>query len=324
MENNFKTISLPALIWKWRIHLLVIVFVSGAGAYIFSGPQFIKPMFKSDAILYPSNLIPYSTESPTEQMLQLLQSSDIRDSIVSRFGLMKHYEIDPATNKFPRTKLYNIYADNVKFSQTEYESVRIEVWDSDPELAAKMVAEIIRLLNIKARELQREKSREIVVIGQKQLDAKAREIDSLSAQLREITDKYNIIDYQAQVSAITRSYYRALADKKSPAALEEMRSAMKNLREQGERFNALREMIDRANAHYNDIKIALENSKKDVEKELSYSNTVAYPLPEEKKSYPSRLLIVIVTVISSLVIAILFMAASDNLASIKSAINPGK
>ncbi|MBK5285154.1 MAG: hypothetical protein JJE25_07095, partial [Bacteroidia bacterium] len=273
---------------------------------------------------YPSNLIPYSTESPTEQMMQLLQSSDIRDSVVSKFDLMKHYDINPDAIKFPRTKLYNQYADNVKFSQTEYESVRIEVWDTDPELAAKMVAEIINLLNIKARNLQRNKSKELVVIEQKQLDANAMEIDSLSAHLREITEKYDIVDYQAQVTAITRNYYRALADKKSPAALEEMRRAMKNLREQGENYNALKEMIDRANAHFNDLKISLENSKKDVDKELSYSNTVAYPLPEEKKSSPVRLLIVIVAAVSSLLLAILIMAISDNFNNLKAMIKQGR
>lgn len=324
MENNFRTSNLPALLWKWRIHLLVIIFVSGTGAFIFSGPQFIKPLYKSEAILYPSNLIPYSTESPTEQMLQLLQSSDLRDSIVNHFNLMKHYDINPSKTKFPRTELYTMYADNVKFSQTEYESVRIEAWDTDPELASKMVAEIINLFNFKARSLQRSKSRELVIIGQKLLNAKANEIDSLSGRLREITELYNIVDYQAQVSALMRAYYRALAEKKSPAALEEMRGVMKNLREQGERFNALREMITRANAHYNELKIELENSEKDVEKELSYSNTVAYPLPEEKKSYPSRMLIVIVAVSVAFLLAVMIMAMVDNADQIKSSLRYGK
>lgn len=324
MENNFNTSNLPSLLWKWRIHLLVIIFISGTGAFIFSGPQFIKPLYKSEAILYPSNLIPYSTESPTEQMLQLLQSSDIRDSIVHHFNLMKHYDINPDEIKFPRTQLYNMYSDNVRFSQTEYESVRIEVWDTDPELASKMVAEIINLFNFKARSLQRSKSRELVIIGQKLLDSKTDEIDSLSGKLREITDQYNIVDYQAQVSALMRAYYRALADRKSPAALEEMRAVMKNLREQGERFNALREMIDRANAHYNDLKIELENSRRDVDKELSYSNTVAYPLPEEKKSYPSRMLIVIVAVSVSFLLALLLMAVVDNVDQLKSTLRSEK
>lgn len=313
MENNFKSTGLLVLLWKWRVHLLVILFLSGTGAFIFSGPQFIKPMYSSEAILYPSNLIPYSTESPTEQMLQLLQSTEIRDSIISEFNLMKHYEIDPAKTKFPRTELYDTYHSNIKFSQTEYESVRIEARDIDPQLAAKIVGSIIRLLNMKARSLQREKSMELVVIEQRQLDAKQREIDSLSSALKSITEQYNIIDYQSQVAAITRNYYRALAQKHAPGALEEMRTMMTNLRDQGERYNALKGMIDHAGVQFNEIKTALETSKRDVDKELSYSNTVAYPMPEERKSYPSRLLIVIMTMASTFILAIVIIALSENL-----------
>jgi hypothetical protein len=209
-----------------------------------------------------------------------------------------------------------MYHGNVKFAQTEFESVRIEVRDVDPQLAAKMVASVIRLLNMKARGLQREKSMEIVVIEQTQLDAKRKEMDSLSAGLKTITDQYNIIDYQSQVSAITRNYYRALALKQSPSALEEMRTMMTNLRDQGEKYNELKGMIDRANIQYNEIKISLEAAKKDVNKELSYSNTVAYPMPEERKSYPSRMLIVIMTMASTFVLALLIIAISENLRNI--------
>src|SRR5258706_3467755 len=324
MENNFRSTGLLVLLWKWRVHLLVILCLSGTGAFMFPGPQFIKPMYSSEAILYPSNLIPYSTESPTEQMLQLLQSSEIRDSIIAQFDLMKHYEIDPAKTRFPRTELYDSYRSNIKFSQTEYESVRIEARDVDAQLAAKMVGSIIRLLNMKARGLQREKSMEIVVIEQNQLDSKRKEIDSLSATLKTITDHYNIIDYRSQVSAITRNYYRALAERKSGSGLEEMRQMMTNLREQGEKYNELKGMIDRANINYNEIKISLEVARKDVGKELSYSNTVAYPMPEERKSYPSRLLIVIMTMASTFVLTLVIIALSENLRNINFSNTPAQ
>src|SRR5258706_14475469 len=112
MENNFRSTGLLVLLWKWRVHLLVILFLSGTGAFIFSGPQLIKPMYSSEAILYPSNLIPYSTESPTAQMLQLLQSSEIRDSIIAQLDLMKRNEIEPAKSRIHRTQLYDSYLSN--------------------------------------------------------------------------------------------------------------------------------------------------------------------------------------------------------------------
>ncbi|MCX6290290.1 MAG: hypothetical protein NT126_00830 [Bacteroidetes bacterium] len=75
---NSAEIIKSVIRWKW--HLLTVAFISLAASVIFSGPSFIKPKFKSFAILYPSNLVTYSTESSTEQMLQLLQSSDVREA----------------------------------------------------------------------------------------------------------------------------------------------------------------------------------------------------------------------------------------------------
>jgi capsule polysaccharide export protein KpsE/RkpR len=92
-----------------------------------------------------------------------------------------------------------------------------------------------------------------------------------------------------------------------------MRTMMTNLREQGEKYNALKGMIDRANTQSNEIKIALEAAEKDVDKQLSYSNTVAYPMPQERKSYPSRLLIVIMTMASTFILALVIIAITDNI-----------
>jgi capsular polysaccharide biosynthesis protein len=72
MNNNtfFNSIELIQLVKKWKKHLIVVGAVSLLGSVIFSSPLFIKPKYKSFALVYPSNLIAYSTESATEQMHQ--------------------------------------------------------------------------------------------------------------------------------------------------------------------------------------------------------------------------------------------------------------
>ncbi|MDZ7778316.1 MAG: hypothetical protein U5L09_23200 [Bacteroidales bacterium] len=61
-------------------------------AAIFSSAMLITPKYNSRAVIYPSNVAPYSDESETEQLLQWLQSRDIKDSMIRRFELGKHYE----------------------------------------------------------------------------------------------------------------------------------------------------------------------------------------------------------------------------------------
>ena len=64
-------------------------------------------------MIYPSNLIAYSTESSTEQMLQLTQSYDIRDKIINTFHLFEHYNIDTLKNKTFKSEVYKKYDENI-------------------------------------------------------------------------------------------------------------------------------------------------------------------------------------------------------------------
>ena len=134
MESQFYQINLLHILLKWKIHLAVIVILAIVLAAIFSGPTFITPKFKSFAVVYPSNISPYSDENETEQMLQILQSKDISDSIIKKYDLAKHYEIDSNYKYFYSTMMYE-YSQNVSITKTPYEGVRIEVSDKDPNIA---------------------------------------------------------------------------------------------------------------------------------------------------------------------------------------------
>jgi diguanylate cyclase (GGDEF)-like protein len=100
--------------------------------------MFITPKFKSFGIVYPSNISSYSDESETEQMLQILQSGDIRDSVIRKFNLSKHYEIDSTYKYFVSTIIWE-YSQNVKVSKTPYEGINIEVMDKDPKIKVKLI-----------------------------------------------------------------------------------------------------------------------------------------------------------------------------------------
>ena len=99
MENIFSNLNLVKIMIKWRLHMLIIIILAIALSVLFSCPWFIKPKYKSSAVLYPSNLIPYSSETPTELMLQIFKSDEVRDSLIEKFNLESHYDIDK-NNKY--------------------------------------------------------------------------------------------------------------------------------------------------------------------------------------------------------------------------------
>ncbi len=312
MENNtfFNSIELLQLVKKWKKHLIIIGIISLVGSVIFSSPFFIKPKYKSFALIYPSNLIAYSTESATEQMLQLAQSYDIRNKIIKTFHLFEHYGIDTVKNKIFRSEVYKKYDENIIIKKTEYESMEITVFDTDPIIASAIADSIIHYFDVKARDLQVEKSYEVMIISQDQLEVKKKEMDSLQNRMREYSMQYGLLDYKEQSKEVTRAYMRGLTvgNKK---VIDETNKIMEGLRDKGTEFNSLNEHLWRIRGTYNDLKLQYDIAYRDVYKKLTYANVVTRPFASDKKSYPVRWLIVVISVGSSLLLAFMVLLILD-------------
>jgi uncharacterized protein involved in exopolysaccharide biosynthesis len=306
MNSTLQSINISKELVRWRKHLLIVGVIALVASAIFSGPAFIKPRFKSFAILYPINLQTYSQESPTENMIQLLGSSDIQDQLIKDFNLYHHYKIDTTDNPHKYTDVLKILEDMVSVKKTEYESVEIKVYDISPDTASAMVDSIISHMNQKARELQRAKTREILETAQMRLDLKRTEVDSLEKLVDEYRTNYGILDYGAQTREYSRAYGKALTSG-SQKGLAESKRMLDMLAQKGGQFQILDDRLYKAKATYNDFKLDVENLKKDMIKEWTYEHIVTRPVPADKKSYPIRWLIVAVSVSTSLFLAFLIL-----------------
>jgi uncharacterized protein involved in exopolysaccharide biosynthesis len=300
MDNTINNMYLLNLTIKWRKHLIIILISVILISIIFTAPYFISPKFKSYSTIYPSNLLSYSNESVTEQMLQLFKSDDIRDDILKKFKLATHYKVD-TTKQYYHTKLIRIWNNNVTIHKTEYESVEIEVLDTDPVLARDIVNEMILLFNQKVRQMMREKTSEVVVMLRKQLNERKAERDSLSAKIDKIRQEYNILDFGSQAREATRGY--VLPNGKNTNASK----IIKSLQDKGGEYNLLNSQLENTNRNYLSTKTEYENSLKDLTKELTYTNIVNKPVPADRKCYPIRWLIVIISVVSSYILSMLII-----------------
>lgn len=312
-KHGFDVLFIVEIIIKYKKQLAIIGVVSVLLSVIFSSEYFIKPRFKSTAIVYPSNLVPYSTESPTEQLLQLFESDDIRDDLIKDFDLYTHYDID-TNQKYPLTALHGQMMENIKIDKTKFESVEITVWDTDPFVARDIADSLLAKLDNKAKALQREKSAEVVVIHKNMLDQKKAEMDSMEYELMQIRNKYGILDFGDQIKSFSRVYYEEMAagragQNNSGRAMDKTMDALLN---NGGEYVALREHLWRIRGTYNDYKIQYENSLKDLTKELTYSNVVTKPVPAEKKSYPVRSLIVIMFTGAMLALSFIIIVIYEN------------
>ncbi len=297
-ENTPTNHYLIELIIKWKKHFIIVTILSIAASAIFSSSFFIAPIYKSFAIVYPSNIIPYSNESPTEQLVQLLEATDIRESVIRKFNLAAHYNIDTTAN-LGVFNLIKKYQSNVEISQTQFNSIEIKVFDTDPQLACDMVNEIIKALNLKARSLQRAKTKEVLEIVNNQLLVKKLQMDSINSALQTMRVKYQILDYGIQVKEYSKSYLKALSSGGSKGSIKDIDNMMRNLEEKGGEFYQMKQTFDVVLNSYNTSKLEYDKVESDMNKLLTYTNIISKPIPTDKKSYPIRWLIVFISVIST-------------------------
>ena len=298
-----KNFDLLNIILKWKITLAIVIGLTVVLSSVFSSSFFIKPKYKSTAVIYPSNLMPYSQESPTEQMLQLFQSDSIFNHVVDFFHLIQHYELDSASPTI-HNELLGIYNENVSIKKTEYEAVKIEVMDQKPEVACSIINEMVNAFNAYTLKLNKAKSGELVNIYGEQIKTKQEQIDSINTALKELAVKFGIIDYKAQSRELSKEYYRTIATG-NEKKINELTNSLRNLEERGGKFHELQQHLKQATSEYARLLEKYNAIVNDTEKYLTYTNMVVKPFPSDKKAYPIRWLIVTVAACSALLFSLI-------------------
>src|SRR5690606_17368658 len=233
MSNFFDNQRIFQLIWNRKVHFFIVGAIAVLLSAIFSGPAFIKPKFKSAARIYPSNIWVMSEESETEQMLEIINSRDIKLKVIDAFNLHEVYKVK-RDDPYYMTYMLDLYNQNVNASKTKFETVEIKVMDYDPQRASDMCDSIIRFYNKKVRNIHKAKDWEMVQIAQKNLDKKYSELDTLMAELDFVRKEYGILDFKSQVEKVTEGYMNALASgRASGADTRKIQDLYNNLAEKG-------------------------------------------------------------------------------------------
>lgn len=312
MDKLFNSAHLINLIARWRYHLLAIVIVSAILAAVFSSATFITPLYKSKAVAYPANVEPYSDESETEQMLQILGSQDIVDSVIKKFDLAKHYKINPEY-KYYKTALYNTYHEHVSISKTPYESVQIEVSDRNPDTASLMVTAILNFYDRKISQLHKSKSLEVIDMYNIQLTKKRIVLDSLKNILYKLGTEEGLIEYGFQSQELMRGYLGTIdGGNQSKINSKEVERLLANMEKGSGQLIEVVQMLQHEARSYVDVKIDYEMAIRFYDSNLTYSNIITYPFPSDKKSYPIRWLIVAIASLASFVMALMIIFFIEN------------
>jgi capsular polysaccharide biosynthesis protein len=307
MENFFNNERIFKSLWKWKTHIAITIVFAIILSSIISSSLFIKPKFKSTGKAYPVNTQKYSEESESEQMLEDIRSTDNKFRLIEAFHLDKVYKISKSDPLY-KTYILAEFDENISFKKTEFETVEIKVLDESPQRASDMVDSLIVYFDQLLQHQFAVKYLEVAEIAKRDLKNKNAEIDSVQTLLSEMSNKYNILDYGAQVEAATVGLMDAAARKGDIKPAKEL---LENLKEKGIEFNRLQTQLKSFVRVADSLKIQYDLGISQGTKKITYSIIVERPFPADKKSYPVRWLIVLLSTLAAFTASVVTVLLID-------------
>ena len=325
-HNTYNSKYLCKLLVEYRKPILIILAVAALCAVFFSAPFFITPLFKSTTIIYPTSsnsiskvlisttyqsekdIMNFGEDEQTEQMLQVLNSNRVRDKVISRFNLMEHYNIKP-DSKYPYTKLNKLYDARIKFRRTEYNAVKITVLDSDAALSARIANEIAEIFDSTMNQMQKEVAVKAFRLVEEEYTTLWNEMHQLEDSLNTLR-KLGVFDYESQVEMLSQQMAVELG-KGNTQGINNIQKQLDILAEYGGASYAINERLDNDRLQLSLVKSKYEEAKMDATQDIPHKFVVTSAFQAERKSYPIRWIIVVVTVLSTFLLLIFCIVFYD-------------
>lgn len=332
-NNSFNSTNFIVFLWQKRKIIIGLTLAAAILAAIFSAPFFITPKFKSTVVLFPSStnsiskallgdnqgykqdLLQFGEEEHAEQLLQILNSSRIRDRIIQKYDLMKHYDIDP-DSKYKRTLLNKEYESNIKYRRTENMAVEITVLDISPDTAALIANDIAALLDSLKINMQKERAYRGYQIVKAEYESLRNDIQFKEDSLTKLREK-GVHDYETQAEMINRQLAIEIAKNPDSRAVKALNGQLAILAQYGGAYVSLRDGLEYEKKLLVEVKEKYDKAKIDAQEELPQTFKVDMAYPAEKKSYPIRWLIVLVASVSTLLLTIFILILIDTLKDVQ-------
>ena len=319
-ENEVKPITLVSVMnffWRWRKVFIISASIAAALAIILTHPAITKPKYKAQHIFYPTknnsisnalltelsqrqqDPLEFGEEIEAEKALQIIQSGTLIGRLVKNFNLMEHYGIDPQKEKFPKYALDNKIKENFNFERTRYLSIKIEVLDEDPKMAAALANGIALLYDSIKTEVQNQVATPALDIVERALSDKRKKIEELKGELRKV-GMLGVTNYEEQSRALAEEIYKAQSSGKT-SQLTKLMNEQKTLVGIGGDFISLNELIKLEAEKESDLITQYEKRQVDVKERLSHKFTVEEATVPEIKFWPKRSFIFIISVLGTII-----------------------
>jgi capsular polysaccharide biosynthesis protein len=327
MEQQLDTIiqkeNIVQFIWKKRKLIGLVTLIGAFCSLVIS--FFIPPQYLSTAIVFPSatssvsfseqrnassSSMDFGAEEQAEQMLQILQSAQIRDRIVKEFGLIKHYDIKE-TEQYKYYKLCEEYEAHFSFTRTRYGSIQIDVLDEDASKAAAMANKIVYLIDTVKNEMIKARTVPAYEINR-------REKEIIEQDIKIILDRLDTLSKIGVVTAEARGrLFQAYNEAKGKEDKRYFRNQIDVNIKYGAEFDGLSIMRNDKMAKIAEFETAYNQAESDANANFSHKFVVELAVKADKKDKPKKSVIVLISSLSTLLFMIFLLLLKERIQELR-------
>lgn len=326
-SNEFNSFGLIRFIWKWRKLLIII---SVAAAFVsFGASMLIRPQFKSTSIIYAPrtnslskilvneqnynerlDIKAYAVEEETEHMIQILNSREIKDILIQKYNLVEHYGLK-TDMKYWQTRLYKAMENMITIKRTQYGAIAVTVSDWDSQLASQIANEIVNQLDTFKNNVERERATAAYHLLEKQLVEINKELQRIDDSLSVLADK-GVLILDRQAERITQQYAIAIAQG-NVGAQQRLAKELEKFAKWGPTVQTLQNEQLNFTEYQALCKSRMMDAKMDMESNMPVKFVIEKAIPADKKAYPKKLIIMILSTLAAFVVTLFTLVIVENI-----------
>lgn len=328
-KNDFVYDAFDLIKFAWDKRLILIIVSAVAFIISIIVSLTITPRFESQVTMFPAasvsisknlvetnvvssdtkDILTFGEDADAERLLQVLNSDQIRNHEIQKFDLMKHYRID-TSSKIKYAILDAKFKGNVKFSRTQYSSIKIDVLDEDPKMAAKIANDIAGYVDTVYFNIKQARATEAYKTVLEAFNNSTQNIEWLTDSLTKIRN-LGVQDYKSQSEGLNTAYGTAVANG-NQKAIKMIEDKLKIMAKYGGPYVELSDRLEWEIERNSMLKAKLAAAKVNKENTISNVFIVDKATPSERKATPHRSLIVLLTTISTFALTLLILLIVDN------------
>jgi len=337
-STNYDTSHIILVIVRWW---KVLLLVGVAAAVLSAAVSFlIKRQYKSTVVMMPTatnavsqmlminnnyneflDATQFGGDVKIDQMLQILNSRQMKKHLIEKFNLVEHYGIKK-NEKYWEDKVYKMVAEKCRFSRTNFLAAEITVYDTDPLWAADIANEIAAYYDTLKRAIIQQRTKESFAVMEDAIAQTEAYIQTLVDSLAVIMS-YGVYDYETQSGRFMQQYAKEIAAGNA-AGVKRLKEQLEILERWGAASFSLQTKLRHTRMSQVDLQNKYEAMRVDAEYRLPQKFVTEYAVPSYKKAYPNRILIMVVTSLCSLLLALFFIFAKESLKKTYSMMKEGK